>query len=170
MEALQYPIGRFIMPAEVSEEEITDAIGRISRFPPKILEAVQDLSPEQLDTPYRPGGWTVRQVVHHCADSHMNGYIRFKLALTEDHPTIQPYEESNWALLPDYASEPGVSLVLLAGLHKKWVDLMESMKPKDWQCTFYHPESKRTQTLAQTVMLYAWHGEHHLGHVKTVRK
>jgi uncharacterized damage-inducible protein DinB len=162
MEQLQYPVGKFTLPAEVTTEEIKKAIERI-------LEVVRQLSPAQLDTPYRPGGWTARQVVHHCADSHMNAFIRFKLALTEDAPVIKPYEEAAWAEQPDYKMGPEISLILLGSVHKRWVTLMESLDEADWDKTFIHPQYNRVQKLRQTVMLYAWHGEHHLGHILNVR-
>ena len=168
MEQLQYPVGKFTLPAEVSMEEIKKAMEQISVFPSRILEVVRQLTPEKLDTPYRPGGWTARQVVHHCADSHMNAFIRFKLALTEDAPVIKPYEEAAWAEQPDYKMGPEISLILLGSVHKRWVTLMESMDEADWDKTFIHPQYNRVQKLKQTVMLYAWHGEHHLGHVLNV--
>ena len=169
MEQLQYPVGKFTLPAEVSMEEIKKAMEQISVFPSRILEVVRQLTPEKLDTPYRPGGWTARQVVHHCADSHMNAFIRFKLALTEDAPVIKPYEEAAWAEQPDYKMGPEISLILLGSVHKRWVTLMGSMDEADWDKTFIHPQYNRVQKLRQTVMLYAWHGEHHLGHILNVR-
>lgn len=165
IEKLQYPVGRFTMPAEVSDEEVKQAIVRISLFPSRIMETVRHIKPDQLDTPYRPGGWTIRQVVHHCADSHMNAIIRFKLALTEDAPFIKPYDQAGWAELSDSMLGPEISLILLGAVHKRWVALMETMSVTDWNRTFVHPEYNRVQTLRQTVMLYAWHGEHHLGHI-----
>jgi hypothetical protein len=168
MEQLQYPVGKFTLPAEVSGDEIKRAMERISIFPSQILEVVRKLSPAQLDTSYRPGGWTARQVVHHCADSHMNAFIRFKLALTEDAPVIKPYAEAAWAEQADYKSGPEISLILLGSVHKRWIALMESMSESDWDKTFIHPQYNRVQKLKQTAMLYAWHGEHHLGHVLSV--
>lgn len=165
IEKLQYPVGRFTLPTEVSDEEIKQAIVRISLFPSRIMETVRQIKPDQLDTPYRPGGWTIRQVVHHCADSHMNAVIRFKLALTEDAPVIKPYDQTAWAELSDSRLGPEISLILLGAVHKRWVALMEMMTDADWNKTFIHPEYNRVQTLRQTVMLYAWHGEHHLGHI-----
>jgi len=170
MEQLQFPVGRFSLPTVVSMEEIRKAMERISIFPSLILETVRPLSPAQLDTPYRPGGWTARQVVHHCADSHMNGFIRFKLALTENAPIIKPYEQAAWATQPDYQMGPEISLILLGSVHKRWVTLMESLIEADWDKTFIHPEYNRVQKLRQTVMLYAWHGEHHLGHVLNLKE
>jgi len=164
-EKLKYPIGRFTLPAEVSEEEIKQAIVRITLFPSRIMETIRQIKPDLLDTPYRQGGWTIREVVHHCADSHMNALIRFKLALTEDAPVIKPYDQAAWAVLSDSRLGPEISLILLGAVHKRWVALMEMMTDADWNRTFVHPEYNRVQTLRQTVMLYAWHGEHHLGHI-----
>lgn len=166
LEQLQYPIGRFSFPAQVSEEEIKEAIHRIAVLPLRMLEVVRQIPPDKLETPYRPGGWTIRQVVHHVADSHINAYIRYKLALTEQQPTIKPYLEKEWAKLDDSKLGPEISLVMLGGIHKRWVTIMEHMSETDWDRRFVHPEHNRTQTLRQTVMLYAWHGEHHLGHIE----
>jgi uncharacterized damage-inducible protein DinB len=169
IEALKYPIGRFNLPAEVSAEEIRLAIGRIATLPSKIAAALEGLSDTQLEQPYRPGGWTIRQVVHHLADSHMNAFIRFKLALTEDAPVIKPYAEALWAAQDDYHLAPEISLAIIDPLHKRWINLMESMKDADWERTFIHPQYNRVQKLCQTVMLYAWHGEHHLGHIRNAK-
>lgn len=166
MEQLQYPIGKFRLPATVSASEIINAIEIISSFPEKIAGATGALDSNQLNTRYRPGGWTIRQVVHHCADSHINAYVRFKLALTEDHPTIKPYDQTNWAELSDSSMEPGISVAILKGVHARWVNLMESMSDEDWNRTFVHPEHHTTFLLRQSVMNYAWHCEHHLAHVK----
>ncbi len=170
LESLQYPIGRFTLPKEVSSDEIKDAIRKISFLPTQLVGAVRPMTKEQLDTPYRPDGWTVRQVVHHVPDSHMNAYVRYKLALTEDTPVIKPYEEAAWANLPDNSMGPEVSLMLLGAIHTKWVVLMESMSEDDWHRAFIHPQYNRRQTLAQTVMLYAWHGEHHLAHILRLKE
>jgi len=124
------------------------------------------VGPERLHLPYRPGGWTGQQVIHHVADSHLNSYCRFRLALTEDNPTIRPYDESAWAELPDVAIMPAsVSLALLESLHSRWVTLLHHLTEAQWQRTFYHPETKRASTLDQALALYAWHGRHHLGHL-----
>ena len=132
--------------------------------------AVQGLSTPQLDTPYRPEGWTVRQVVHHVPDSHMNAYIRFKLALTEPEPKIRPYKEAEWAKLPDTAVTPiEVSLQLLAALHSRWVDLLQNMQPSDFERTLYHPE-RGVVTLEHMLAMYAWHSGHHLAHINTLRE
>jgi hypothetical protein len=170
MEQLQYPVGRFKMPVDISETELQDAILIIKGLPSKLADAIEGLSKEQLDTPYRPGGWTVRQVVHHLADSHMNAYIRYKLALTEDHPTIKPYKEALWASLPDQHLDPALSLSLVKNIHLKWVVIMEDMSDEQWSRTFLHPEHNRVQSLRQTAMLYAWHCNHHLSHILRLKE
>src|SRR5262249_10530754 len=132
--------------------------------------AVQGLSPQQIETPYRDGGWTVRQVVHHVPESHMNAYIRFKLALTEDEPTIKPYREDRWAQLPDCQATPlEVSLALLESLHERWVGLLHLLKPEDWKRTFRHPELGIV-SLEKNLALYSWHGRHHVAHITELRK
>ncbi len=164
---MKYPIGPFIAPEEITSEMIQNWIEEIEIFPQTLRDAVQNLSEKQLDTAYREGGWTVRQVVHHCADSHMNSFIRFKLALTEDNPTIKGYDEAKWAEMPDYlqlAVEP--SLKLLEGLHARWVVLLRSLTPEDLKRTYFHPEKQKSIPLDETIALYAWHGKHHLGHAK----
>ena len=166
MESLQYPIGRFTLPKEVSPDEIKTAIRKISQLPAQLATTVRAMTKEQIDTPYRPGGWTVRQVVHHVPDSHMNAYMRYKLALTEDSPVIKPYEEAAWANLIDSTMDVEVSLILLESIHARWVPIMEHMIDADWQRDFIHPQYNRRQTLAQTAMLYAWHGEHHHAHLR----
>jgi len=165
MEELQYPVGPFDWSVDVSEEERGNAIKTIESFPSAIREAVESLSEAQLDTPYRPEGWTVRQVVHHVADSHMNAYIRFKLALTEDEPTIKPYDQAEWAKLPDSKLDPGISLDLIAGVHKRWISIMNNMSESDWERKFKHPEHGPIQMLKKVASLYGWHCQHHLAHV-----
>ena len=170
MESLQYPIGRFTIPKEVSSEQVREAIRKISILPSQLVETVRPMTKDQLDTPYRPEGWTVRQVVHHLADSHMNAYVRFKLALTEDSPVIKPYDEGAWAKLTDSTLGPEVSLILLGAVHSRWVPILEAMAEDDWNRVFVHPQYNRRQTLAQTAMLYAWHGEHHLAHILRLKE
>ncbi|WP_040950578.1 YfiT family bacillithiol transferase [Gorillibacterium massiliense] len=163
---LSYPIGRFTPPDVISEEQINEWIREIADLPMVLRRTVESLSVEQLDTPYREGGWTIRQVVHHLAESHLNSFIRFKLALTEENPTIKPYDEQRWAELPDTKNMPiEASLTLLTGLHQRWVFLLATLAPEDLQKTFYHPESKETVKLAKNVGIYAWHGRHHLAHI-----
>jgi DinB superfamily len=162
---LRYPVGRFTPPAVVSREQVETWIGEIARLPAALRAAVAPLSPAELDTPYRPGGWRVRQVVHHLADSHMNSYIRFKWALTEDRPLIKAYFEDRWAELPDYASVPiETSLELLEALHRRWVGVLRGLGPVELSREFLHPESGPVR-LDVNVGIYAWHGRHHLAHV-----
>jgi hypothetical protein len=158
------------MPAKVSAELRAGAILEIASTPEKVRAATKGLNDTQLDTPYRDGGWTVRQVVHHLPDSHMNAYIRWRLALTEDEPTIKPYEESAWAKLEDAAHAPvEVSLRLLDPLHERWVRLLHSVKPGQFARTFRHPEHG-VRTLDWMLFLYAWHGRHHTAHITELRK
>jgi hypothetical protein len=166
---LQYPIGRFSPPPEISQEHIEAWIGDIAALPAKLRAAVAGLMDEQLDTPYRPGGWTPRQVVHHVADSHMNCFIRFKLALTEDKPTIKPYDEGAWALLADSKAGMGVSLGLIEGLHERWVLLLRSMTPEQFRLEFVHPENG-VVSLARATGLYSWHSRHHTAHITSLRE
>lgn len=166
---LRYPIGKFTNEGEIGPEQRAKWIEEIAELPALLRAAVSNLSEEQLNTPYREGGWQVRQVVHHIADSHMNSLIRFKLALTEDHPTIRPYEEARWAELSDSTIEPiESSLVLIESLHRKWVTLLQSMDDTQFARTFYHPGSGETVRLDQCLGMYAWHGRHHLAHITTL--
>lgn len=166
IESLKYPVGKFQLPERIYSESITEAIQTLRSFPGLIFTAVSPLSPEQLDTPYRPEGWTVRQLIHHCADSHMNAFIRFKLALTEQNPTIKPYEEAEWAKLPDSNLPIEPSLALIKAIHLKWVTLLDSMKVEDFKKTFFHPEKQKSQSLDGVTLMYAWHSLHHLAHVR----
>lgn len=167
---LRYPIGRFDRNKEVTAEVLEQSISTLQALPGQLRQALQGLNEAQLDTPYRPEGWTVRQVVHHLADSHMNSFIRFKLALTEDNPTIKPYQEELWAELPDSRQVPvEVSLMLLEALHHRWTVLLQSLAAVDWQRRFIHPDSGKT-TLAKAVALYAWHSRHHLAHITNLRE
>src|SRR3954453_20220445 len=168
---LRYPIGKAETQADLDPEQRRELISRIERTPDRLREAVAGLNAEQLDTPYRPGGWTVKQLVHHVPDSHMNAYTRFKLALTEDEPTIKPYDEAAWAELPDSRRVPvEVSLDLLDALHMRWVALLRSMEPSDFNRGLRHPEHGRVLTLRQMLGLYAWHGRHHVGHINSLKK
>jgi hypothetical protein len=167
---LQYPIGRFEFPREVSNEDRARFIGEIAQTPANLRAAVTGLSEQQLETPYRPGGWSVRQVVHHVPDSHMNSYVRFRLALTEDEPTIKPYEESRWAELADSrTARIETSLVLLESLHERWVLLLRSLTPSDFKRQFRHPELG-VVSLEKNLALYAWHGRHHVAHITSLRE
>ena len=170
MTDLRYPIGKFSYDGLFTEEKKEAFLNDIARTPAHLRSAVKGLSDTQFDTPYRPGGWTVRQVVHHVPDSHLNAYVRFKLALTEDEPTIKPYAEDRWAELADTKATPiEVSLTLLDSLHDRWVRLLRSLKPEDWKRTFRHPELG-TVSLEKSLALYAWHGKHHTAHVTELRK
>jgi uncharacterized damage-inducible protein DinB len=165
----RYPIGKFQYEGSLSEAQRRDLIGEIDKMPAEFRSAVRGLSAKQLDTPYREGGWTVRQLVHHVPDSHMNAYIRFKLALTEDEPTIKTYEQQLWAKLPDSESTPiEVSLVMLENLHTRWVLLLRSLNEQDWNRTLKHPELGQ-MTLPKTLAMYAWHGRHHSPHYRAAQ-
>jgi uncharacterized damage-inducible protein DinB len=167
----RYPIGPFQSRDVLSADERAAMLEDIAATPARMRAAVAGLSDEQLDTPYREGGWTLRQVVHHVPDSHLNAYCRLKLALTEEQPTIRPYDESLWAKLDDARVTPvEVSLTLLESLHSRWMDIFRSMKPDDFRRTFRHPEHEGTQTLDWLVAMYAWHGRHHTGHVTSTRQ
>jgi hypothetical protein len=169
IEDLKYPVGKFSFSGELSAEQRAKCIEQIEQAPKKMRAAVQGLSPQQIDTPYRPEGWTVRQVVHHVPDSHMNAFIRFKLAMTEDEPTIKPYMEAKWALLADVPNTPvETSLALLELLHQKWVILLKSLTPADFARKFKHPELG-PQTLDRALAMYAWHGQHHVAHITRLR-
>ena len=170
LEQLKYPVGKWKWPETVTENEIGEAIVAIADLPSQLIEAVKGLNDQQLDTPYRPEGWSIRQVVHHLADSHMNAYMRFKWALTEDNPTIKPYDQAKWAELADNKAEPMVSLMIITGIHKRWVDIMQHMAASDWDLTLKHPEHNRQLILRMLVMQYAWHGRHHLQHILQCRQ
>jgi hypothetical protein len=166
----RYPIGKFNSPSTVTESDRKLYIDEIESAPAHLRAAIAGLTAAQLSTPYREGGWTVRQLVHHVPDSHMNAYVRFKLALTEDEPTIKPYEEARWAELPDSENVPvETSLVLLDSLHQRWVPLLRSIPAADWSRKFRHPELG-VKTLDQTLALYAWHGKHHVAHITSLRE
>lgn len=167
LEKLRFPLGRMPFGDEcVDGGQRAGWIGEIERLPLRLRAVVDGFSPAQWDTPYRPGGWTVRQLVHHLPDSHMNAYTRFKLALTEDGPAIKPYAEAAWAELRDtFETPPEVSLALLDAVHTRWVVLLRSISDTDWSRTIYHPEYERTLTLDQLLSQYAWHCNHHLRHI-----
>jgi len=170
MSDLRYPIGEFTYGGPPSEAQRNAFIDDIDQAPAALRAAVQGLSPEQLATPYRDGGWSVRQVVHHVPDSHLNAYVRFKLALTEDKPTIKPYDEARWAELADTAATPlEVSLALLESLHARWVQLLRSLSGEDWKRTFTHPEIGMV-SLERSLATYSWHGKHHVAHITELRK
>jgi hypothetical protein len=171
MEDLKYPIGQFQAPETITDLQLKSYINDIRYLPSLVEIAVQSLDAPQLATPYRPGGWTVVQVVHHLADSHMNAYTRFKLALTEENPVIKPYDEAAWAELPDVSKTPiNISLTLLHALHTRWVSLMDSMTPEQWERVFTHPEHGATFFLRKVAGNYAWHGKHHLAHIERLKE
>jgi len=166
----RYPIGPFNPDPNPNRETRAGHIEQIAALPAKMRGALRGLTSEQLDTPYREGGWTVRQVAHHVPDSHMNAYIRFKLALTENVPTIKPYEEAAWARLKDSeVTSIDVSLNLLEALHIRWVNLLQAMKTEDFNRKLNHPESG-VQNLDRALALYSWHGNHHVAHITTLRE
>jgi DinB superfamily len=167
---LRYPIGPFQYDGSLTHEQRQHLIDQIEAAPGELRAAVEGLSPAQLDTPYRPGGWTVRQVVHHLPDSHLNSYMRFRLALTEDEPTIKPYFEDRWAELDDARHAPvDISLALLDALHRRWILLLRSLGERDFARTFSHPELG-VVSLEKNVSLYAWHGRHHVAHITSLRE
>jgi uncharacterized damage-inducible protein DinB len=167
---LRYPIGLFLFQAPSTAEERKGWIEAIAEAPQQLRLATHGLSDEQLDTPYREGGWTVRQVVHHVADSHMNSYIRFRWALTEAKPLIKAYDETLWAVLPDAKTAPvELSLELIESLHQRWDVLLKAMSEADYQKGFLHPQSGEV-SLERSLALYAWHGKHHIAHITSLRK
>ena len=171
MNDLRYPIGKFSLEGEITEARRRGWIEEIAEAPAALRAAVAGLTPDQIMTPYRPQGWTVRQVVHHLPDSHLNAYTRFKLALTEDEPTIKPYDEVRWAELNDTGTVSlEVSLTLLETLHERWVALFRSLTPEEYRRTFRHPEHGRVFTLEETLAEYAWHGRHHVAHITSLRE
>jgi uncharacterized damage-inducible protein DinB len=169
MTDLRYPIGKFHFAGPLTDEQKKNCLDDIARAPANLRAAIKGLSESQFDTPYRPGGWSVRQVVHHVPDSHLNSYVRFKLALTENEPTIKTYAEDRWAELNDTKTTPvEVSLTLLESLHDRWMRLLRSLTPEEWKRTFRHPELG-AMTLEKTLALYAWHGRHHVSHITGLR-
>jgi uncharacterized damage-inducible protein DinB len=170
-EDLRYPIGPFVLPDAVTDADRAGMLEQVAAAPALLRSAVDGLSDAQLDTPYRPEGWTVRQVVHHVPDSHLGAYTRFKLALTEPVPVIKPYQEARWAELPDTAGTPvETSLRLLELLHQRWLVLLRAMDGPAWARGYFHPERGRVLRLDQTLALYAWHGRHHAAHVTRLRE
>lgn len=167
---LRYPIGKFEVPSEYTEAAIQTWKKDIKELPALLRQAVTGLTDEQLATPYRPGGWTIRQVVHHVADSHLNSIIRFKWALTEENPTIKAYEEAEWAKLPDYNLPLEPSLLILDGIHARLTALLNSFTDEQWNRTFIHPESGATISLKRNLATYSWHGKHHLAHIAQALK
>lgn len=171
IEDLRYPIGHFEAPAVFSPELLLNYINDIELFPKKLIRETEHLSDEQLNTPYRPGGWTVRQVVNHCADSHMNAIIRHKLALTTHNPTINPYPEALWAEMADSKNMPiRAALLTIEGLHERWGVVLRSLNDEQWKRVFIHPEKGRKFTIQESAGAYAWHANHHLAHITQLKK
>ena len=167
---LQYPIGCFEWRGSNSDADRQRYLDEIEQAPARMRVAVARLSDSQLDTPYRPGGWTVRQVVHHVPDSHLNSYVRFRLALTEEKPTIKPYDESRWAELTDARTAPiEISLAFLESLHARWMLLLRNLRPEDFAREFRHPELG-VVSLDKNIAIYAWHGRHHVAHITSLRE
>lgn len=170
MKENQYPIGKY-EPQPFSADQLKKWLVDIEILPQLMEYAVQNLDATQLDTPYRAGGWTIRQLIHHVADSHMNAYIRFKLGLTEDNPTIKPYEEQLWAIMADTFEQPiYISLTLLHALHKRWLSVLKNIKQDEWDRTIVHPASNKQMTLWFLLGMYAWHSRHHLAHITTLKE
>lgn len=165
--SLKYPVGAFKAPQNISPSQMQAYLESIDTFPRKLSALTGSLRQEQLEWRYRPGGWSIQQVVHHCADSHMNSFIRFKLALTENSPTIKPYLEHLWADMPDTLNANiKHSLAILEGLHRRWIILLKNLRPEDLSREFIHPEHGKRISLGENIALYAWHCEHHLAHVE----
>ncbi len=169
MNDLQYPVGKFELTVFPNQKDQKTLIKSVAELPGKLKSVVKEFSLEQLEIPYREGGWTSRQVIHHLADSHMNAYIRFKLALTEDTPVIRPYNQEEWAKLPDVKSTPvDVSINLLESIHQRWTVLLNAMSENDFRKKYIHPESGEV-SLGEVLALYEWHGRHHLAHIASVK-
>lgn len=169
LEHKKYPIGKFQQPEKVTDVDIDKHIKVIKDFPAKLKNLVENLNDDQLDIQYREGGWKIRQLIHHLADSHMNSFMRFKLALTEDNPTIKPYDEAKWAELQDsFSMDIKSSLQILKGLHKRWVYEMKSLTNKEYEHTFFHPEQNRKISLKESLAFYSWHCDHHFAHIENI--
>lgn len=170
LEQKRFPIGRFVAPANISDIEIDEFIKILKDFPAKLKNLVENWSDYQLDTPYRENGWTVRQLINHLSDSHMNSFIRFKLALTEDNPVIKTYDEAKWAELQDsFTMDIKPALQILKGLHKRWVYELKSLTNKEFESTFIHPKNHKTISLKDNLAFYAWHCNHHFAHIENLK-
>lgn len=168
---LKYPVGEFKMPAKYSEKELVSKIKVIEKFPLLLKKEIEKKDEIVLTYRHRLGGWTIKQLIHHCADSHLNAYMRTKLAYTENNPTIKPYDESAWANTDDAAEAPVEwSIMILEGLHKRWCMLLSELNEEDYKKTYFHPEFKKKVTLGNLLFLYAWHCNHHLAHIKQAKK
>ena len=169
LEQLKYPVGKFVKPESITKDIIDSAISDIENFPNLVKAEIQNLDEKDLQLRYRPEGWTISQVVHHCADSHINSYMRFKLALTENVPTIKPYDESLWAELPDNNLSPLVSLQLLEALHARWAYLLKTLTVEDLSKEFIHPEQSEKILFKENILIYGWHCRHHLAHIRQAK-
>ena len=170
-EQLRYPIGRYEVPEVYPSEMQDEWIASIEALPKWLDLCIENLDEHQIHTPYRPGGWTVNQVIHHVADSHMNAYVRLKLTLTEENPVVKPYDEKLWAELPDVETVPvNISITLLHALHRRWGQVLRNMQPEDWERTYYHPEHERYVPLWEMTDLYSWHGRHHMEQIRQLRQ
>ncbi|HET6527266.1 MAG TPA: putative metal-dependent hydrolase [Balneolaceae bacterium] len=169
IEQLKYPIGKFSYDESSAQKMTNQWIKDIAYLPRRLSDLVYPLTKEQLNTPYRKGSWTVLQLIHHLADSHINGYVRMKVALTEDNPAIKTYDQDEWAKLPDYKTKMDDSMELIYGLHKRWARILHTLKPDQLERTFQHPESG-TWTVRKLIALYAWHSNHHLAHIRTLKE
>ncbi len=171
MEHLMYPVGRYQKPDALTAELKNEWLNVLANMPSWLDASIENLDEAQLQVPYREGGWTIQQVIHHIADSHLNAFVRVKLALTEDNPTVKPYDEKAWAELPDTKVVPvNVSVTLIHALHRRLVTLLENISAEDWQRTYYHPEHKRNFPIWEVVALYAWHSRHHTAHIRNLRE
>lgn len=171
LEHKKYPIGKYQSSAEVTDQHIDQHIETLKIFPTKLRQALENFSDDMLDTQYRTDGWTIRQLINHLADSHMQSFSRFKLALTEDNPTVKPYDEAKWAELQDGRNEQvKASLMILEGLHFRWVHMLKTMTNRDFEKTYFHPEHNQKIYLRDNVAFYAWHCEHHLAHINSLKK
>ena len=171
LEKLRYPIGKFTAPENISSANISQWIEEIEKLPFKCRNEFNNLTEDEIQLTYRPDGWNVRQIIHHIADSHINAYVRFKLALTEELPAIRPYDENLWAQLPDSRMAPvEMSLSLLEAVHSRWIFVIKNMKPEEFERKYYHPENKKEFSLKTALALYAWHGNHHLEHVRIAKR
>ena len=171
IEQKKYPIGRFPEPSEISDQQIDGYIKTLKDFPNKLKNVVESWTDEQLDTQYREGGWKVRQLINHLADSSMNSYMRFKLALTEENPTIKPYDEQQWAELQDsFSIEIKPAIQTLKGVHKRWVYELKSLTNKEFESTFFHPGQNKSISLRENLAFCAWHCDHHFAHIDQLKK
>lgn len=170
IDALRFPIGVFVVPENFTKEDINHWKNEIALLPERLKLEIKNISEKELNTPYRPDGWTVKQVIHHLADSHMNGLIRTKLALTEPNPVIKPYLEDVWATLPDYKEDISTSIKILEGVHARWSLVFGNMSENDFLKTYFHPEMQKNVQLSTQLANYAWHSNHHLAHIRLVTK